>query len=236
MNELAWHDLAWSLQRCPKRVLEEMKASGPKVFVAGGFIRSIIAQEPINDVDMFTSSKTDAQALAFRLSQREPGAKNTPQIHETDNAYTLTDFKPTVQIIHRWNFDSPALCVESFDFTIAKAAFWWDSGWKSYVDIRFYKDLAGKRLIYTAPVRDEEPGGSMLRVLKFYQKGYRIPLDSLGAVVARLVGKVEMDKIKGTGPEKEYQLKRVLTALLLEVDPSVDPDHIAHLPSAPDAN
>lgn len=223
-NELAWHDLAWALQRTPKPVLEVMKATGPTVFVAGGFLRSVIAQEPINDVDMFAGSKTAAEALVFRLHDEKSGRA----VHETPNAFTLTEFKPTVQIIHCWNFETPQGCCDSFDFTIAKAAFWWDGEWKSHVDDDFYRDLAGKRLIYTSPVRDEEPGGSMLRVLKFYQRGYRIPLDSLSAVITRLCRGV-----KDIGSQSEQQMTKAITGLLLEVDPSVDPKHISHLPSQP---
>ena len=42
-------------------------------------------------------------------------------------------------------------------------------------NIRFYPDLAARRLVYTSPLRNEDAGGSILRVLKFYQRGYRIP-------------------------------------------------------------
>jgi hypothetical protein len=73
-------------------------------------------------------------------------------------------------------------------------------------------------------------GGSILRVLKFYQRGYRIPLDSLGAVIARLMKPVDFDKIIGR-TDQEDQLAKVLTGLLREVDPNVDPTHEAHLPA-----
>ncbi|KKK50630.1 hypothetical protein LCGC14_3123090 [marine sediment metagenome] len=70
----------------------------------------------------------------------------------------------------------------------------------------------------------------MLRVLKFYQRGYRIPLDSLGAVIARCVTGIDFEKIDST--EENYAF--VLTGLLREVDPLVDPEHISHLPATPD--
>jgi hypothetical protein len=69
-------------------------------------------------------------------------------------------------------------------------------------------------------------------VLKFYQKGYRIPLDSLAAVVARLVNDVKVAKLEYVKEEsREAQLTKVLTGLLREVDPNVDPSHISHLPA-----
>ena len=81
----------------------------------------------------------------------------------------------------------------------------------------------------------------MLRVLKYYQKGYRIPLDSLSDVIARLVVGVDLDRCshryfdKAAGVHKtevdQAQFSRVICGLLREVDPSIDPNHLAHLPS-----
>jgi hypothetical protein len=71
----------------------------------------------------------------------------------------------------------------------------------------------------------------MLRVLKFYQRNYRIPLDSLGAVIARLVGGVHWDELQRSrfGNRGEQGLAQVLTSLLREVDPLVDSDAIGHV-------
>ena len=102
-------------------------------------------------------------------------------------------------------------------------------------DPRFYEDLAAKRLRYTSPQRNEDAGGSMLRVLKFYQRGYRIPLNCLGAVVSRLVKGIDFDAVSGgTEATREKQIAKVISGLLREVDPNVDPEHIAHLPSIED--
>ena len=72
----------------------------------------------------------------------------------------------------------------------------------------------------------------MLRVLKFYQKGYRIPLDSLGRVIGRLVLGTEPPEDTLSRLAKEAHLGEVLTTLLREVDPGIDPGHQAHLPAA----
>ncbi len=220
--------------------------------MAGGFIRSCIANEPPNDIDMFVSSKIEAKglsellALEFRHDHRR-GHRDQPRYVETDNAFTITEgYKTPLQIIHRWTFKTPLECIESFDFTIARAAVWWGGptelgagmhpeGWQSACDDDFYSDLAAKRLVYKSPVREEEAGGSMLRVLKFYQRGYRIPLDSLGAVMARMYGAVNEAGIVGAMDERkvsrEQAVAYIMTGLLREVDPSIDPSHLAHLPS-----
>ena len=72
----------------------------------------------------------------------------------------------------------------------------------------------------------------MLRVLKFYQRGYRIPLDSLAAVINRLMHGVNEEKIRNEGENTDAWRTRVITVLLHEVDPLVDPDHISHLPAS----
>lgn len=246
-HPLSWHDLQWCLRRAPRELLFAMKDFGAEVMVAGGYIRSCVTNDPINDIDCFVPTKAKALELAMRLV----GGDQT-RIHESPNTFTLRGFRTPIQIIHRWLFADPQSAILSFDFTIARGAFWWskeqvnEAGtvtrqgqWESVCDSRFYPDLAGKRLIYCNPTRIEEVGGSLLRVLKFYQRGYRIPLDSLGDVIARLMSGVEgMEKWdRVDGKVDEARLSKVLTGLLREVDPNIDPSHIAHLPaeSAKDA-
>lgn len=245
MNTLTWHDLQFALLRTPRRLLEHMKTTGweGQIFVGGGFLRAIVAGETVNDVDVFVASKDAAYNLALSLVcsrifnqtvvlDEEKLAKIKKQIYETDNAFTLKCFHPTIQIIHRWVFNRPEATADSFDFTCCGAVYWYAAGWKSYCDPRFYPDVAAKRLIYRNPIRNEDAGGSMLRVLKYYQKGYRIPLDSLAQVITRLVGGVELNKT--TAPDGKLDVKqfsKVVCGLLREVDPNVDPTHVAHLPS-----
>lgn len=236
---LSHADLQFCLLRMPRQLIKLMKTphySG-KIFVAGGFIRSVIANEPINDVDVFVPSKQMAEELARALSIEKKGFEvSEGRVIKTDNAITIPGVKPTVQIIHRWTFANPTSCSESFDFTICQAVIWHDKSgggiWRSICHPNFYQDLASKRLIYTSPQRDEDAGGSMLRVLKYYQKGYRIPLDSFAAVIARLACAVDFAAGISEGPEyKEAHAAKIIRGLLREVDPDVDPNHIAHLPA-----
>jgi hypothetical protein len=213
-----------------------------RVFVGGGFLRAVISREPVNDVDVFCSDKKTAWALAeelvaeeFKLRKGFSKEQVKRKIYPTDNAYTLRCLNPCVQIIHRWTFKNGEDVINSFDFTVCRAAFWYDGhAWQSICDPRFYPDLAAKRLRYCNPVRIEEAGGSMLRVLKYYQKGYRIPIDHLGAVIARCVSSLDLKRVSDRDyPDQldERQVARVVTGLLREVDPSVDPGHVAHLPA-----
>lgn len=237
-TKLLHEDLRWALRRTPTCVLQLLKAHPGRAFVGGGFLRACVAGEKASDVDIFAPSEPDARSYAVFLQSKAQGAR----LHETENAFTVHGggLPLSLQVIHRWAYDNAEALVSSFDFTIAMAAFWWEGDdaqgndsryvpqphWESLCDFRFYHDLAAKRLRYTAPSREEDAGGSMLRVLKFYQRGYRIPLDSLGAVIARLSCGVRQYG------QSEQDFAKVLTGLLREVDPNVDPTHIAHLPAS----
>ena len=233
MIQLNQHDLQWALTRLPAAVITALKANADRVFLAGGFIRAVVANEEVNDFDLFVPNFECASSLAMQLAEGDP-----KRIYKTDNAYTIRGYKLPVQIIFRWTYESPLTCIESFDFTIAMAALYWSAEgagkWVGMAHDSFYADLAAKRLIYTSPMHNEDAGGSLLRVLKFYQRGYRIPLGSLGAVMSRLlrgVHRVNWEKRETMTPDEwEAQMGHVLTGLLREVDPAHDPEHLAHLP------
>jgi hypothetical protein len=207
------------------------------IVVAGGYIRACIAREDINDIDCFEVfplptgvSCVFATCKEFSEQRRTSALASANLINglvadkrkiiETDNAVTVL-LKPPVQFIHRWDYSRPEDVCESFDFTICSAALWYDvasKSWKSCCHDQFYDDLASKRLQYMAPFRDEEPGGSLLRVLKYYAKGYRITLPSFASVIDRLCSKIDWEK---AGSSDDW-LQTVILGLLREVDPSID--------------
>lgn len=222
----------------PKVVRDELQKRKSGAVLAGGFIRACIAGEPVSDVDLFVPSKAAASELADSLLG--PGKRRI----ETDNAFTILGHGLPIQVIHRWVFDEPRKIVPSFDFTIACAAIWWedDGKWISACDDRFYPDLAAKRLVYRAPDRNEDAGGSILRLLKFYRRGYQAPLESIAQVVARMLKDVpevnfqkrEVILSEGGAAEWEKQMGAVLMGLLREVDPAFDSNLILENGSASD--
>ncbi len=247
-NELAplnLHDLQFCIRRMPAAVRELLKKHPRRACVAGGFIRAVIAGEKINDIDIFAQNADHAKALAFELAKEKRGFQTIEhRVLETQNAYTVFGYSIDPQIIHRWTFDDVMDVCPSFDYTIACAIIFWDDNllrWRGYADPNFYADLAAKRLVYRSPARNEDAGGSMLRLLKFYQRGYRIPLDSPGAVMARMMqglnftnGGLAHDKQTGKIIDEAYSAK-VLTGLLREVDPNYDPTHLGHVESLSDS-
>lgn len=224
------NDLNMVIRRLPKELTELLKekAWSNKIYFGGGFIRGVVANEKINDIDLFVSNKEDAFLFSGLLSKQRNGL----DIHKTENALTIKSKIP-IQIITRWLFEKPEDVALSFDFTVCCAVVWHDGQkWDSFIDERFYIDLASKRLVYRSPQRNEDAGGSMLRVLKYYQRGYRIPLDSLGSVISRLNTGVNHDAVKAIcDGDFEGSYAKVITGLLREVDPNIDVNHDSHLPS-----
>lgn len=217
MITLTETDLQFVARRIPKDIREIMKDH--PVYLAGGFIRETIAGGKVQDVDLFGNSKDSLKAIAQVLA-----LKRQVRAHETDNAITIVcPPRMPVQFITRWTFNQPENLVKSFDFTVCQCAIWIDKStglFTSMVSESFYPDLAARRLVYTFPSRDEEAGGSMMRVRKFLQRGYNIQALSLGGVIARLVAKVDRASLPiGRFGDAETAMAHVVGSLLVEVDP-----------------
>jgi hypothetical protein len=215
MSKLNPFDVQFCVRRLPKKLKEVMNGETwrGKVFIGGGYLRAVIAKEDLNDIDLFVQSKEDGAMLSGLL------AVDKDAIYKTENAYTLKIGHDVIQIIHRWVFKTPEEISNSFDFTVCCAVIFTDGAqWDSYCDDEFYPDLAAKRLTYRNPIREEEAGGSALRILKYYQRGYRAPLKTYADVWARV--------FKQIGPTDD--VAKVILGLLRDVDPDVDINHEAH--------
>ena len=230
MNTLTKSDLNFVLSRCPKDIRNKLKKHASYLFLAGGFIRSTISGEPVSDVDLFGESKEALLAIAKDLALDRRGRYFT-----TDNAITvLAPPRHPVQLITRWTFRDPCTLIESFDFTVCQAVIWAESlispggatyRFHSLCSESFYSDLAARRLVYTYPVREEAAGGSLMRVMKFVKKGWKIQAPSIAGVVSRLVMKLNADAISKSvgisGDSRETVVANILSGLLREVDPLI---------------
>ena len=207
-------DVKYVLNRLPKDVLHLME--NHHIFLAGGFIRSVIAGEKPNDIDLFGAVKLYLEEHAATLVR---GRGNCRSVLSKNATTVLAHPYMPVQFIHRWLYANPLVLLDEFDFTIARAVIWRNSSkeWQSACDPDFYRDLAARRLVYRAPDRREDAGGSIMRVVKFLRRGYTIQTPSLARVITRLVEGVDMDALPGA----PGALEATLQALLIEVDPSI---------------
>lgn len=222
MESLTKTDLNFILSRCPKDILEMLRKNPGKLFLAGGFIRSVLSGEKISDIDLFSNSSELLFGLAKDLTLNRKG-----RYFKTDNALTVISTpRFPVQFITRWKFNDALSCIKSFDFTVCQAVIWAEEVYddvpetkiifQSAISNEFYPDLAARRLVYTFPQRDEEPGGSFLRMIKFIKRGYNIQVSSIAGVISRIVSGVRAD---AHGDEK--WMATIITGLLRQVDPLI---------------
>lgn len=218
MNTLEEGDMEFVVRRLPTDIRSLLKEYDGRLYIAGGYIRAVIAGEDPSDIDIFGADKDLLAEAAARLAEKR--GENT-RVHKTKNAITVISMgRITIQFITRWTFVQPQECAASFDFTVCQSVIWRHLGkYQSLCAPSFYKDLAARRLVYTHPVRDEEAGGSLMRVLKYTRRGYTIQIKSLAGVVARLIDRVDFDK---AGDESRRSF--VLTGILQEVDPLLQID------------
>lgn len=152
--------------------LKQIKdASGyiwPKgAFVAGGAITSVFTGQPINDVDFYFKTKEDfinAVGNAYDDSLWCLAATDRAvTFGNRDGAiiqFMLFDFFPEVQNV----FDA-------FDFTVCMGAYDIDKSEFVFQE-DFFKHAAQRHMSFHAGTR--YPFGSLLRVLKYQDRGYKI--------------------------------------------------------------
>jgi len=196
----------------PLPVKRMLRMSG--LFLAGGFVRSVVEGEKPKDVDIWVSSKEEAQRWARLLS----GALHRGSF-ATSNAITISFPDTAIQFITRWTFQTPEEVIKTFDFTIAQAVVWFDKGvgeWKGLCAETFLDDVANKRLVYTSPVREEDAAGSLLRVNKFVARGYTISDEDMGRVTARVVKKVLEEKGESlyVPEQREFDVERATVKMV----------------------
>lgn len=188
MKFLLEHDVMACARRLPAKVEAVLRLNGSRAFVAGGFIRSVIAGDPINDVDIFCESFEVARDVAMALAEDES------KLHQTSSAFTIRSLRPTTQVIKKWRGPTADKCIESFDFTIAKAAFWWDGEWVGICHDDFYAHIGTRSLVYERPSESMDAGGSLLRLIKFSKLGYSVDQKSLADLVCHVIKSVDLPK------------------------------------------
>lgn len=235
MSELLVEDVHYAVRFLPRDLRQIIIEH--KLMIAGGFLRSVVSGEKVTDIDVFGPSVEALDRAAMELAVKY-GTKPT----KTRNAITVVVVgRAPVQFITRWLYTEAEAVIHSFDFTVAQAILYPAKGaslivgdlssdehppisidaeakliWRGICSPRFYADLSAKRLVYTQPQRNEDAGGSMLRVVKFLRRGYSISPASLGKVMARMAERVRWDHHICADEEGKA---KVLTGLLRQVDP-----------------
>lgn len=173
----------------------------PQLFIAGGFVRAVTADESVKDIDIFTTDLSVVErAVQFYIRQR--GSLGVKEVL-TPCTITVTDGFCPVQFVNNIAYESIEQCVAQFDFTVFQAAYWRENFQPKAVCVpEFIRDVAERRLVYTAPDRVEAPGGSLWRAIKYAQRGYSITQLELARLIERLVEgqkKLKLETFKAHG-------------------------------------
>lgn len=169
-------------------LLQEFKDLEINGWIAGGAIRDYCMGIPIKtDHDVFFKSENDFNKTLDYMKSKEGKIK-----WESDNGCKIKYGKRTFDLIKKY-FDTPKQCIDNFDFTVSMFAVDYDN---FYYGETSFIDLAKRQLIINELTY---PVNTMKRVLRYYEKGFRICNEELLKVIVAIQ---DFDKIK-TNSNKE---------------------------------
>jgi hypothetical protein len=183
-------------KQLPEDVTKLLQHIGSGICVAGGFCRDAFLGESPKDVDIFgTSEKVIRETIEWF------SWNNTEYEPEVITANSRT-FKPKydhevqpVQFVTRSWYPTHAELIESFDWSVCQCAVFWSQLSEKFEGIctkGFGEDIQAGKLHYTAPERDEDPGASILRMVKLTHRGFKPTEES----IARAIGRFAAELVK----------------------------------------
>lgn len=162
---------------------------GSGLMIGGGYCRDIITGATPKDIDIFATSEK-----VFRDATESLDWKDLYVTRRTANAQTFTaEDRIEIQFITRVYYEDHEDAIQSFDFSVCQVAVYFDRCFEEWVGIctpEFMEDLPNFRMRYMAPERDEDPGASVLRMMKFVARGWKISEADIARVVGRFVSRL----------------------------------------------
>jgi hypothetical protein len=168
----------------PAHLNERMREHGKEIILAGGFIRDTLIGVTPKDVDIFCAK---ARADKFIGHYEAPNTGN--QIAKPGkSSYSAYIGQTKYQFIYRFKFDSPEALLNQFDYSICRAAIWYDRQGKEWTGISWHSwatDAASKHLVFLDHEPEQE---AILRLLELTKRGYTIGELSLARALTGFVG------------------------------------------------
>lgn len=135
-------------------------------FVAGGALTSVFTGNPISDVDIYFKTKEE-----FVYAVEQAYDESMWCVAATDRAVTFVSKDSIVQLMHFDYFPTAEAIFDAFDYTVNMAAY--DIDKEEFVfGEDFFKHASQRFLRFHSGTR--YPYGSLMRVLKYQDRGYRI--------------------------------------------------------------
>lgn len=135
-------------------------------FIAGGALTSAFTNQPINDVDIYFKTEAD-----FVEAVQQAYDESMWCVSATDRAVTFAYDGKIIQLMHFDYFADANAIFDAFDYTVSMAAYDIDKAEFVFHE-DFMKHAAQRYLKFHSGTR--YPYGSLMRVLKYQQRGYTI--------------------------------------------------------------
>lgn len=184
------NDFTEMIVRClPPEVKEILMEFGSRLIVAGGFCRDVMTGREAKDIDIFGVDKNTVNDAieSFTWHDATRGRKQTANSVTFEEYFPLDGSYP-VQFITRTYYTHHQDLIESFDFSVCQIGVYWSlDHWEGICTDLFWRDIFSETATYTDPTRDEDPGGSLLRMFRFARRGYKITENDIANVTGRFV-------------------------------------------------
>lgn len=155
-----------------------------KGFIAGGCFKNIFKNEKIRDLDIFFLTEKDYNQAQKQYKKN----KEFKFVYENDNCISYYSVKDKLRVeLIKSKFGTPKEILNAFDFTIVKAALFYDeyNNPKVMVHQDFFEHLFTNRLV----LDDQIPNSvaTFNRVLKYTSYGYGLCLESKTKLIREII-------------------------------------------------
>jgi hypothetical protein len=149
----------------------------PNFFIAGGVFQSLLSDQRVNDIDIFTSNPSDLISILGKPDYQNDMVAN----------FVIDNF-PKIQVIKKYTANNPKEIIDMFDFSIVSCVY---DGNKIEYHKRFFIDISQKMLVIT---NLPKPLSTFDRVVKYVKRGYNIcPQNRLKLVQAINILNIDFD-------------------------------------------
>lgn len=150
-------------------------------YLAGGAIVSLMSGSPINDFDIYFSSKDEIKKFMLMEMSRNY------ILSRTDKAFTFrTNVGINIQCIYFNYFKTPEDIFKTFDFTVCMGAYRFKDE-EFYFHDEFFHHNVQKKLVFNE--NTAYPIVSLMRVDKYKKKGYRITTSEMLRIIFTVMSK-----------------------------------------------
>lgn len=161
-----------AVERYGKLILNELKETNVKCWIAGGALRDYFNGVNVNtDYDLFFPNEVEYEKANTYFK-----AKGCDVKWESDNGMKIVYVGKTFDLVKKF-FNSPQETIEAFDFTVSMFAV--DTERVYHGDTSFI-DLAKRQLMFN---KITYPASSMSRAFRYHKKGFSMCLGEMRKLI-----------------------------------------------------